>query len=235
MNYTLAIEASTAEPTAALLHGEETLGEHSWEATRGATQRMFSVIHDLLEDHSATFESVDLFAVGLGPGGFTGLRLALSTLQALALPTRTNVLGISSAEAIALRVQRETTPEGRIVVVGDARRKRLWVGTFCKQQGVLQREGDFTLVPIAEFPDRVLPGDVIASPDSTRLGRDLADVVPTSAMLLTSDLIPTATDIALLARQRQAAGSAGEPLAPIYMHPPVFVEPRFTESTKRRL
>jgi tRNA threonylcarbamoyladenosine biosynthesis protein TsaB len=231
MDYTLAIEASTTTPSTALLRGDDVLGEASWLAARGATQRMFEAMQSLLESHNVTPEAIDLFAVGLGPGGFTGMRLALSALQALALPTKQNVMGISSAEAVAAQVQRDLTPTGRTIVVGDARRKRLWAGVFCSTEGALKQDGDFSLVPISDFPKTLRDGDVVASPDRVRLGDELREVVTAPATLIDADVIPTAADIAHLARQRVADGVASEALEPIYMHPPVFVEPRFSPRT----
>ncbi len=229
MNYTLAIEASTATPTVALLHNDAHLGNASWLSTRGASQRMFEAIHSLLKSHNISLDSVDLFGVGLGPGGFTGLRLALSAIRAMALPTHTPIIGISSAEAIAMRLQLKGNIAGqRILVIGDARRKRLWVGIFEVHKNAPRQTGTFELIPIDEFAHHLKLGDTIVSPDHERLGDDLQAVIPPSATLIEGDQVPTATDIALLARTRKTLDTPGEPLNPIYMHPPVFVKPRFT-------
>lgn len=233
MNYTLAIEPSTATPTASLLGDETCLGETSWDAARGSTQRMLAAVTSLLDESTLALDEIDIYAIGLGPGGFTGLRIALSAMRALALPSQTDVIGISSAEAVAANVQRDLAPAGRIVVVGDARRHRLWVGDFGASQAALQQEGSFTLIPIDDFAERLQAGDTVASPDWDRLSDDLRRVVPASASLVESSRVPSATIIGQLARLRKAAGIAGEPLEPIYMHPPVFVEPRFTVSAGR--
>ena len=195
---------------------------------------MLTAVTSLLDEHGVALDEIDLYAIGLGPGGFTGLRIGLSAVRALALPSHTDVIGISSAEAVAASVQRDCTPTGRIVVVGDARRHRLWVGDFDATQSQPQQQGSFALIPIDEFADHLQDGDSVATPDWERLCEDLRRVVPASASLVESSQGPSATTIGQLARRRKAAGIAGEPLEPIYMHPPVFVEPRFNVSAAHR-
>ena len=228
MNYTLAIEPSTTTPTAALLGNDTCLGETMWDAARGSTQRMLKAITSLLDDNGVAFSNIDLYAIGLGPGGFTGLRIGLSAVRALALPSHTDVIGVSSAEAVAARVQRDLAPTGRIVVVGDARRHRLWAGTFSAAQSPPRQDGGFELIPLDNFAKHLQPGDTIASPDRERLSDDLRRVVPATVLLVESNQVPSAADVAMLARRRKIDGIASDPLEPIYMHPPVFIEPRFT-------
>jgi tRNA threonylcarbamoyladenosine biosynthesis protein TsaB len=228
MNYTLAIEPSTTTPTAALLGDDVCLGEVTWDAARGSTQRMLTAVTSLLKNHDVALQDIELYAVGLGPGGFTGLRIGLSAIRALSLPSHTDVIGVSSAEAVAARIQRDLAPTGRIVVVGDARRHRLWAGTFNTAASPRRQEGGFELIPIDDFAEHLQPGDTVASPNWERIGEELQRVVPATVSLVEADQIPSATEIAQLARRRKADGIASDPLEPIYMHPPVFVEPRFT-------
>ena len=236
MNYTLAFESSTDTPSASLLCDETVLESASWESTRGASQRMFSAVSELLNHHGIDLDAITLLAVGLGPGGFTGLRIALSAVRAFALPNKTPIMGLSSAEALAYRIQQDhAIDSGRILVLGDARRKRLWVGTFDSQPKAITQVDDFSLVPIADFAATLSTGDILVSPDWDRLGSELTDMLPDSAICIQSDARPTAQDVAMRAILRATCGTPSAPLEPIYMHPPVFVEPRFTESKKRRV
>jgi tRNA threonylcarbamoyl adenosine modification protein YeaZ len=255
MKYTLAIESSTATPSAALLKDSELLAESDWDTSRGSAQRMFSAITEMLQNNSITLNDIGLFAIGLGPGNFTGLRTTLAAIQAMALPDRTDVIGISSAEAAAYQFaggresevggrgpgvggrrsddqrptdQRPTDQSPRILVVGDARRRRLWLAAFSTDHGELQRSSDFELVSIDDFAEKTEPQDRIITPDWNSLKDELPSVVPAAAELTESAITPTAAAIARLARRRQERDLPSEPLQPIYMHPPVFVKPRFS-------
>ncbi len=229
MNVVLAIEASTAQPSVAILRGTEVLDQSSWEASRGATQRMLEATNTLLLNQNMSLEDIGLYGIGLGPGGFTGLRIALSAVEALALPAQANVIGISSAEAVAFQVKREFPDSNRMLIVGDARRRRLWMGTFITSDATLTRDGDFRLIPIDDFPGEIASDDIIATPDWDRLESEIGQLIPPTAKLIDKACIPQAATIAQLAANRVEHGLPGEPLEPIYMHPPVFVEPKFTK------
>jgi tRNA threonylcarbamoyl adenosine modification protein YeaZ len=243
MKYTLAIESSTATPSVALLGDNELLGEISWQVSRGVSERMFSAIDELLQNNDITPADINLFGVGLGPGNFTGLRTSLSTIQAIALPSNTDIIGISSAEAATSSFQNsedkpqstnQQTAPSRILAVGDARRRRLWLAIFETEKESLQQIDEFELVPLDTFAERINLGDTIITPDIETLETELSVIVPNTATLIKVKQIPTAANIAHLANQRKANNTPGNPLKPIYIHPPVFIEPRFTEATKRK-
>ena len=255
MKYTLAIESSTATPSIALLGDDKLLGESFWQVNRGASERMFSAIDELLKNKGIKLADISLFGIGLGPGNFTGLRTSLSAIQALALPTHTDTIGISSAEAVAFQfvisdlrflnsehkppstIKQSTNqppPASRILTVGDARRRRLWLGIFETSQETLKQTGNFKLVPMDNFFAKIQSGDTVITPDWETLKDDLSAIVPTTATLIKHPQIPTAANIGHIANQHQANNIPSEPLKPIYMHPPVFIEPRFTEATKRK-
>lgn len=67
-------------------------------------------------------EGVDRIVVGTGPGSFAGIRAALAFAQGYALGRTCEVLGLSSACALA--------GDGKLAVVGDARRGKIWIALF---------------------------------------------------------------------------------------------------------
>jgi tRNA threonylcarbamoyl adenosine modification protein YeaZ len=224
MKYVLAIESSTTSPTAALLGSDgQLLAEDRWDSSRGSAQRMFAVIKSLLESNNLTLADVSLFGIGLGPGNFTGLRTTLAAVQAMALPNHTPVIGISSAEAIASDLPDADTAK-RIVTVGDARRRRLWLAVFTRESGTLIRQGGFELIALDDLPVHIKNGDTIVTPDFPSIGDDLISLNGIDHVCFQP---PSATAIAKLAYQRECNGIPAAPLKPIYIHPPVFVKPRF--------
>jgi tRNA threonylcarbamoyladenosine biosynthesis protein TsaB len=89
------------------------------------------------------WQSVDRIAVGLGPGTFTGLRIAASTASGLALSTGIPVTGVSTLEAMA----RSLGPvEGVSFPVLDARRGEVFVAAY-------DDAGDTILPPAALAPE----------------------------------------------------------------------------------
>ena len=93
---------------------------------------------------------VDLFVCGLGPGSFTGLRVGLSTIKALARATARPLEGVSSLAAMAYPHALTLGPGALICATIDARRREVYAGCWRLTKG----GGLDTLVAPAAFaPD----------------------------------------------------------------------------------
>jgi len=229
---TLGIECSSRQGSVALLKDGELLAEKSWIAERVRHNSIFQTLENLMAEVHMSYNDISLYAVGRGPGSFSGMRMSFAIAQALALPLKTEVRAVSSGAALAFRVAQAGTPAVRqIAVVGDARRGQVWIGLFnVGQASCLSTENrlgarmdrleacptlvdDWKLVPYKEVD--VPDGTVVVSPEAERLTK----IFPT----LGNARFPRAKEVAELALMQ----SKPEPLEPLYMHPPVFVEPKY--------
>lgn len=127
---TFALDTSTASPALALVRDDGPVAELWLAPEPGAGRRVLEAVHGLLASVGATTADLDGIVVGVGPGGFTGLRIGLATAlglgQALGIP----VTGASSLEALALGVA-EVAPPGALVVPAlDARRRELFAAVY---------------------------------------------------------------------------------------------------------
>ena len=226
---TLGIECSSRQGSLALLKDGELLAEKSWIAERVRHNTIFQTLENLMEEADMSYNDISLFAVGRGPGSFSGMRMSFAVAQALALPGKAEVRAVSSGAALALAVAREGVRE--IAVVGDARRGQVWIGFFnVGQASSLSADGtsgfsvdrqdacptlirEWELVPYEEVS--VPEGTVVVSPEAERL----MEIFPT----IGSARFPHAKEVAELALLQ----TQPEPLDPLYMHPPVFIEPKF--------
>ena len=223
---TLAIEQSTRNCGIALLQGRDLLAERGWQAGRLRGQQLFPVLRKMLEGASVRAGDIDLYAVGLGPGVFSGLRIALAAARAMALPGAKVVRGVSSGEALALELFEGGTP-APLVIAGDARRERLWVATFDWDGVRPQPRGEYALIPLASLPDTVPAGATLVTPDWGHIGESLVSLPLGDCKRAEQDSIPRAAVVGRLASDDERNDRPAPPLEPIYIHPPVFVEPRF--------
>lgn len=199
-----------------------------WTASKGETGRLIAEIRAIYYAGGIRPDAISLYAVGLGPGGFTGLRTAVATVQAMALPSRTPVIGICSADAAAVAIRRIHGSEPPVLIIGDARRDRLWSVPYPRSDQE-SKMPEPLVIPVAEAASLLdTPGLVIATADWSRIGPVLEQLKTPSATLVRENRFPEASDIGRLAIQRFQSGAMPIPVAPIYVHPPVFSAPTFT-------
>jgi tRNA threonylcarbamoyladenosine biosynthesis protein TsaB len=80
----------------------------------------------LLEKHGHSKNDLEAFAVASGPGSFTGLRVGLATIKALAEALQKPIVAISLLEAVAC----SGTARGRVLATLDAGRGDVYVGDY---------------------------------------------------------------------------------------------------------
>ncbi len=213
---TLAIEMSSGTGSVALLRDNELLSEESWRGATRSHQELLSRMPGLLAGANTGIANLDKIAVGLGPGSFTGLRVAMSVAQAIALPDGKPVVGVSSGAALA----RETATDGNntsVVTIGDARRQRLWCARFTSADDIVMDKIDYSLIELEELPQIVESGDIIATPDWNRLADKLNEIELPAKTVIREERVPHARSVGAIA----AGNGATRNLTPIYLHPPV--------------
>jgi tRNA threonylcarbamoyladenosine biosynthesis protein TsaB len=98
----LSIETCTLAGSLALSRSETLLGVSSGDAKTSHSNTLLKEIDQLFSTTQTELREVDLFAVAVGPGSFTGLRIGVATVKALAATLNKPVVGVSTLEAIAL-------------------------------------------------------------------------------------------------------------------------------------
>lgn len=222
----LAIEISSRQGSVALSRGGKVVAEKTWSETLGSGQNLFTILPGLAQHAGLGLVDIDVFAVGRGPGAYSGLRTSLAAAQAAALPGKKQVYTVNSGEVLACEAMRDSDVPA-IAIVGDARRERVWFRVFRCSGDRLIPEGDYALAALGELEEQ-LPADVlIASPDWSRLAEAIGEQGSPRRPWIEEDCYPSARALGMLVEERLKKNLPSEPLTPIYMHPPVFVEPRF--------
>ena len=125
----MALDMSTGRASMALLDEHTVFGYAEWVEQRNAGQPLFQHLQQLMQDAGWDWGMIDAYGVGRGPGMYSGLRISITALQALALPDDKPVYAISSGAVVAQQVLTNGV-QGPVAVVGDARRGQLWYGVF---------------------------------------------------------------------------------------------------------
>jgi len=95
----LAFDTSAAHCAAALRCGDQLLGQRMELMTRGQAEQLMPLLEALLTEHKMRWQDLSAIGVGIGPGNFTGIRIAVSTARGLALGLGIPAVGVSGLEA----------------------------------------------------------------------------------------------------------------------------------------
>ena len=218
---TLAIEASADIASLALFEDERVIAAERRPEPGRSNRPLFEALDAVLGRAGARASEIDRFAVGRGPGRYSGLRAALTLARFLALPGGRPVRAVSSGAALATVAMRERGAPAA-AVLGDARRGRYWFGVFRSgTDGLPRMEGDWAAMPPDALVAAVPSEAILASPEFGRLrALGLADRLG-GGRWLPGDRCPDAVEIGALALAAERAGRPPEPLTPIYLHPAV--------------
>lgn len=131
----LGIDTSTADSSVALMEDGKIIGEFTVNQKRTHSESLLPIIKELLKLLEIDIEEIDLFAVGIGPGSFTGIRIGMTVAKTLAQITNKDILGISSLEAIAQNAKAKY-----ILPVLDARGGRIYYAIFNRDMDRIQED-----------------------------------------------------------------------------------------------
>lgn len=97
----LALDTATAVMAGALMNGRELISEASVFGERNHSVHVITELERLLTEAGLTRTDVDGIAVGVGPGSYTGIRIAVTAAKTLAWAWNIPVTGVSSLQALA--------------------------------------------------------------------------------------------------------------------------------------
>lgn len=94
----LAFDTSAAHCAAALLSGDRILVDRVEPMQKGQAERLFPILEDMLAETGTTWQSLAALGVGIGPGNFTGVRIAVAAARGLTLSLGVPAFGVSAFE-----------------------------------------------------------------------------------------------------------------------------------------
>ena len=211
----LAFDSSGGGCAAAVLSGEQVLAAESASMLRGQAEHLVPMIARVMAAAGLGFGELDLIAVTLGPGAFTGVRIGIATAQGLVLATGVPALGLGSFAAVAAALPADLLEGRSLVVAIESRREELFLQAFDESRTPL---GEGALVAPEHWLQHAPAGPLVLAGDGAgRLqaaleGRDLAPAPGTGSI--------NAPTLSRLAAERWQAGLRTDRLEPLYLHAP---------------
>jgi tRNA threonylcarbamoyladenosine biosynthesis protein TsaB len=143
----LALETASSYASVALLEGERLIAEVGASGARPHSARVLPAIHSLLELAGASVSDLGGYAVSVGPGSFTGLRVGVATVKGLAFGDAAPVAAVSTLAAVASSAIVSDLP---VLACLDARRGEVYAAVWSANREVLVPEGVYGAAALAE-------------------------------------------------------------------------------------
>ncbi|HEV3109298.1 MAG TPA: tRNA (adenosine(37)-N6)-threonylcarbamoyltransferase complex dimerization subunit type 1 TsaB [Candidatus Binataceae bacterium] len=194
-------------------------------AHRAHGESVVGAIGGLLRRTGLNVRELTAIAVGIGPGSFTGLRIALSYAKGVALATGCAVVGIPSLDGLALCALElpDLAPQAIICPILDARKQEMYAALYQQVENGLEKlSGEFLATP--RDLARQIEGAVVFCGDGTArygdllieaAGRDRAALADLSAAPAPAAMIAALGGARVAGGQLEAVGS----LQPLYVRP----------------
>jgi len=131
----LAFESSAKAASVAVAEGGRLLGQSFQNCGLTHSRTLLPMAEDLLRNMDLSLAAMDAFAVSVGPGSFTGLRIGVAAVKGLAWGLERPCYGVSTLEAMAHLIPED----GCICPVMDARRNQVYNAQFQRNGGQLTR------------------------------------------------------------------------------------------------
>ena len=232
----LGLDTATPSASAALVEDGELVAEEIYHksakpgqssavrAPGNHSEIVLPLIQSVLDKRKISLAALQGLAVSIGPGSFTGLRIALATVKGLAYEWGLPVVGVSTLKANAARLM---AYEGFICSLLDARKREVYAGIYCREgqslipvcaEQVCAIETVIEAMRTAGATDAVLVGDGATTYEA--LFR--AALGPSLRIASGHQLSSIAAQVAKIP-WRRLSDRAGDDLAslePIYLRPP---------------
>ena len=241
----LGIDTATPTASVALIEDQKILAEQIHRQAKISSDRaapppkgnhaevLVALIRSVLGGASLSLNELTGIAVTIGPGSFTGLRIALATVKGIAYEWGMPVVGVSTLHANAARV----VDDGLICSLLDARKHEVYAALFRRAGKALSRVSEDAILSVGSVSELLSHCGAIkpfligagAAAYEVQLKNSCAGAMRFSAG---DEFGSVAAQAALLARQRflaQATDDIGA-LAPLYLRPSEAESKRFASA-----
>jgi len=182
----LAVETSSRVGSVCLARGPGLLAESRFTGPMQHSSELFPAIGDLLRDHGYVPTDIDQVHLAIGPGSFTGLRIAVAMAKAMHLATAVRIVTVGSLDIVAANLSEAPAGPGdtrrdetgitipdRIAALFDAKRGQFYVGVYQRlmaassrpQEGADEGPGYRIPGPDNSLWQKIAPDSLLTAPE----------------------------------------------------------------------
>lgn len=154
----LAIDTSTDYLSLAVLKEGRIIGRFHKKSSMRHSSLLMPMIDRLLKRARLKIKAIDCFAISIGPGSFTGLRIGVATVKGLAYALKKKIVAVPTLDVIAANAKNF---RGIICPVLDARKNKVYSSIYKSENKVVKRISGFLLLPLEDLKKKLAKYDKI--------------------------------------------------------------------------
>lgn len=215
----LGLDSATNVAGVALVEEHKLVAELTFNTRKNHSQRLMPMLEWMLAETQLSLDDLDGFAVAVGPGSFTGLRIGLATIKALAHVKQKPVLAVPTLDGLAANIEGS---EGLVCPVLNARKNEVYTAIYRKEGGTCRLLSGYWAVSPALLVDRLREFNepVIFLGDAVPIyGELLTGALPAAKLAEPTNSLCRAAQIALLGSKKLLEGKIDNyyTLEPLYI------------------
>ncbi|MBI4685217.1 MAG: tRNA (adenosine(37)-N6)-threonylcarbamoyltransferase complex dimerization subunit type 1 TsaB [Nitrospirae bacterium] len=211
----LAIDTSTMLGGIAITDDERLIAESRLNVKSTHSERLMTEIEHCLKQSGLKISDIDVFAVAIGPGSFTGLRIGLSTVKGFSYATGKPIVSVPTLETFAWNFPYSKYPVSPML---DARKKEVYAAlfrweneTFLKvKRETSVKPDEYLLDVLSQMPDEKF----IFTGDGATLYKDkITEILGEKAIFAsTAKMVPAPSNVAVLGLKKALQKEFSDPL-----------------------
>jgi tRNA threonylcarbamoyladenosine biosynthesis protein TsaB len=213
----LALDTSTRTIGVALYNGVSVLGETIWSSQDYHTVELAPKVAEMLSKCNVKTSDLDVVAVAIGPGSFTGLRIGLALAKGLTLVHQIPIVGIPTLDVLAAA---QPMRSESLVAVLRAGRSRLAAGWYQSRGKKWTAEGNIEVVSAEELGEKIQKPTLVCGELTEDERRTLGKHRRNIKLATPAQSLRRPSYLAELGWRRWQTGEVDNPatLSPFYLH-----------------
>jgi len=200
------------------------------------SERLMTETDHILKQTGLAVSDIDVFAISIGPGSFTGLRIGLSTVKGFSFATGKPIVSVPTLEALAWHFTYSGYP---VCTMFDARKKEVYAALFRWVKDGFVKLIDEVSIRVDLFLENIITGNppsphfnkganagfsddkiIFTGEGSLLYKKDIISVMGERAIFASPEkMIPSPANVAFLGMKKALNGDFSEPLSlvPVYI------------------
>jgi tRNA threonylcarbamoyladenosine biosynthesis protein TsaB len=213
----LGIDTSTMTAGVGLVENDEVLVDINFDVKVTYSEILMPTIEETLKMVGLRVGDLDGFAICIGPGSFTGLRIGLSTIKGLSFATGKPLACVPSLDALA---SRSLFCRYQVAPLLDAKKNEVYAAFYETGDGKVARKSDFWATDIVSLAGKVSMKTLFVGPGARLYQKELVDLLGKKVYFaLGEQSTPSGASVARIGTRKLASGQTEDvsQLEPLYI------------------